>query len=78
LIIDEALGVVVAKKNDFQLRPEFQESLRYFTAVVNEGGQPALLVNLERIVDRGFYVKDTKTPVSLENTSKQLIAAACQ
>lgn len=78
LIVDEILGVVTVEKGDLQLRSEFQESLRYFTAVVNEGGRPALLVNLERIANKGFFVENGEAPVTVEILNNQLITATHQ
>ncbi len=66
LIVDEVLGVVAAGKESFQLRSEFQEGMQFFTAVVNEGNNPALLVDVERIAGKGFFVEDAPMPVTVE------------
>ncbi len=75
LIVDEILGVIAVEKGDLQLQSEFRDSQRYFTAVVNTGGMSALLVNLERIADKGFLLKNGDTPVIVEFQNNQLFTA---
>lgn len=75
LIVDEIIGVVAVEKGDLQMQSEFQQSQRYFMAVVNQGGMSALLVNLERIADKGFLQKNTDVPVIVEFQNNQLFTA---
>ena len=44
-------------------------------AVVNQGCMSALLVNLERIADKGFLLKNADTPVIVEFQNNQLFPA---
>jgi len=66
LIVDEVLGVVTAERESFQLRSEFQDGVQFFTAVVNGGNNPALLVDVERIAGKGFFVENAPLPVAVE------------
>lgn len=75
LIVDEIPGVMVVEKGDLQMQSEFQQSQRYFMAVVNHGGTSALLVNLDRIAEKGFLQKNTDVPVIVEFQNNQLFTA---
>lgn len=72
LIVDEITGVMMANKNNLQLRAEFQEEMHYFLAVVNEGNSPALLINAEHIMKTGFLSENTKFIVDMDSLNGYL------